>query len=448
MYAVVDIETTGGSTQRDRITEVAIYIFDGCEITDSFVSLVNPERAIPYFITRLTGITDQMVAHAPRFCEIAGKIVELTDNQVFVAHNVNFDYNFIRQEFARLGYDYRREKLCTVQLSRKIIPGHRSYSLGNICKELGIVIDHRHRAAGDALATIKLLEKLVRIREQSGTLGSHNQIAAPELEMVRQLPEATGVYYLYNDRNEVIYVGKSLNIRDRVRTHLMQCNTRRAIDMKNAVAHVDFEETGSELLALLLESQEIKRLKPLYNRSQRRTLAHYGLYYSIDDDGYINFLIDKTNRNETPLTVYENKMSARDHLFHLVDRFGLCQKLCGLYQTQGACFQHSIRQCKGACVGKEKPVDYNLRANQAINSLSFGNENILIIDKGRHPEERSVVKIGQGKYIGFGYFDPDMLNGNPEALSDCIRSYEDNRDVQQIIKSFLRQQQVERVIKY
>lgn len=448
MYAVVDIETTGGSAQRDRITEVAIYTYDGHEIIDSFVSLVNPERSIPYFITRLTGITDQMVAHAPRFCEIARKIVEFTDNLIFVAHNVNFDYNFIRQEFARLGYDYRREKLCTVQLGRKIIPGHRSYSLGNICKDLGIVIDYRHRAAGDALATIKLLEYLFHVRESSGTLGSHNQIAAPELEMVRKLPETTGIYYLHNDKDEVIYVGKSLNIRDRVRTHLLQCNTRRAIDMKNATAHVGFEETGSELLALLLESQKIKRLKPLYNRSQRRTLAHYGLFYIIDDAGYINFLIDKTNRDEAPLSVYQNKMSARDHLLHLVDRFGLCQKLCGLYQTQGACFQYSIRQCKGACVGKEGPKDYNLRASQAISSLSYGNENLFIIDKGRHLQERSVVKIEQGKYIGFGYFDPDALNGNPEALSDCIRSYEDNRDVQQIIKSYLRHQHVERVIKY
>jgi DNA polymerase-3 subunit epsilon len=448
LYAVIDIETTGGSAQRDRITEVAIFIYDGYEVIDSFVTLVNPERAIPHFITRLTGITDQMVAYAPRFCEVARKIVEITENQTFVAHNVSFDYNFIRQEFMRLGYDYRREKLCTVQLSRKTVPGFRSYSLGNICKELGISIEYRHRAAGDALATIKLLDHLLRIRENGEAGGSHPKVVSPEHELVQNLPETTGVYYLFNDKNEAIYIGKSLNIRDRVRTHLLQCNTRRAIDMKNATVHVGFEETGSELLALLLESQEIKRVKPLYNRQQRRTPAHYGLFTVTDDTGYTNFFIDKTNRDDIPLAVYPNKMAARDHLFHLAEQFGLCQKLCGLYQTHGACFQHSIRLCLGACIGKELPAEYNLRVANAINSLGNGSENLFIIDKGRHQDERSVVKIEQGKYLGYGYFDPNVVNGNPEVLSDCIRQFEDNRDVQQIIKLYLRQEKMEKVIRF
>lgn len=448
MYAVIDIETTGGSSQRDRITEVAIFIYDGSEIVDSFVTLVNPERSIPYFITRLTGITDQMVANAPRFCEVARKIVEITENLTFVAHNVSFDYNFIRQEFMRLGYDYRRDKLCTVQLSRKTIPGFRSYSLGNICKELGITIEYRHRAAGDALATIKLLDRLLRIRANGDANGPHQKILSPEHELVQNLPETTGVYYLFNDKNEAIYIGKSLNIRDRVRTHLVHCNTRRAIDMKNATVHVGFEETGSELLALLLESQEIKNFKPLYNRQQRRTPAHFGLFTVTDDAGYTNFFIDKTNRDDIPLAVYPNKMSGRDHLFHLAERFGLCQKLCGLYQTHGACFQFSIKQCLGACIGKEAPADYNLRVANAINSLGHESENLFIIDKGRHRDERSVVKIGQGKYLGYGYFDPNVVNGNLEALSDCIRHFEDNRDVQQIIKLYLRQEKMEKIIRF
>lgn len=448
MYAVIDIETTGGSAQRDRITEVAIFIYDGSEIIDSFVTLVNPERAIPHFITRLTGITDQMVANAPRFCEVARKIVEITENLTFVAHNVSFDYNFIRKEFMRLGYDYRRNKLCTVQLSRKTIPGFRSYSLGNICKELGINIEYRHRAAGDALATIKLLDHLLRIRANGDASGSRPKVIQPEHELGQNLPETTGVYYLFNDKNETIYIGKSLNIRDRVRTHLVNCNTRRAIDIKNATVHVGFEETGSELLALLLESQEIKNFKPLYNRQQRRTPAHFGLFSVTDDAGYTNFFIDKTNREDIPLAVYPNKMAARAHLSNLAEHFRLCQKLSGLYQTQGACFQYSIRQCSGACIGKESPAEYNLRAASTINSLGNGSENLFIIDKGRHCDERSVVKIEQGKYLGYGYFDPNVVNGNPELLSDCIRHFEDNRDVQQIIKLYLRQAKMEKVIRF
>jgi DNA polymerase-3 subunit epsilon len=448
MYAVVDIETTGGSASRDRITEVAIFLYDGNEIVDSFVTLVNPERSIPYFITRLTGITDQMVAHAPRFCEVARKIVEITENSTFVAHNVNFDYNFIRQEFMRLGYDFRRDKLCTVQLSRKMIPGHRSYSLGNICKQVGIDIDHRHRAAGDAMATIRLLDYLLRLKQIGGPTGSDENLITPALEMIQKLPEATGVYYLLNEKSEAIYVGKSLNIRDRVRTHILQCNTRRAIDMKNATLDVGYEETGSELLALLLESHEIKRLKPLYNRLQRRVPAHYGLYSVLDDQAYINFFIDKTNREEIPYAVYPNKLAAREHLFHLVGKYELCQKLCGLYQTQGACFQYSIRQCKGACLAKEKSADYNRRVHQAINSLGNGNDSFFIIDKGRHYDERSVVKVEHGKYIGFGYFDPATVNGNYEVLSDCVRHFEDNRDVQQIIRLYIRQQKAEKLIRF
>jgi len=347
-----------------------------------------------------------------------------------------------------LGYDYRRERLCTLQLSRKYIAGFRSYSLGNICREVGIVIDHRHRAAGDAIATTRLLDHLLRLQESGVAFGSHKKIIAPELELVKQLPETTGIYYLLNDKNEVIYIGKSLNIRERVRTHLMQCSTRRAIDMKNATVNVGYEETGSELLALLLESQEIKRLKPFYNRLQRRTPAHYGLFLTTNDAGYIHFLIDKTSRDETPLAVYPSKMSARDHLFSIAERFGLCQKLCGLYHSNSACFQFSIRQCQGACIGEEPPESYNLRASSAITNLTGNNDNLFIIDKGRHSGERSVVKLECGKYQGFGYFDPNALNGDPGLLHDCIRCFEDNRDVQQIIKLYLRQQKVEQLIRF
>lgn len=169
MYAIVDIETTSGSPKSGKITEIAIFIYNGSEITDSFVSLINPECDIPYYITNITGINNQMVANAPKFYEIAKKVVEITANKIFVAHNVSFDYNFIRNEFKQLGYDFKRKTMCTVELSRKYIPGHRSYSLGNICGELGIEINGRHRAAGDALATVKLLELILMNYQRSNS---------------------------------------------------------------------------------------------------------------------------------------------------------------------------------------------------------------------------------------------------------------------------------------
>lgn len=161
MFAVVDIETSGGRAQVDKITEIAIYIHDGRRVVDEFTTLINPEVSIPPFITNLTGINNQMVANAPKFYEVAKKIVLLTEGKLFVAHNAQFDYGFIQAEFKRLGYDYQRNTLCTVKMSRKIIPGLKSYSLGNLCQSVGIPINNRHRAAGDALATIKLLDLLL-----------------------------------------------------------------------------------------------------------------------------------------------------------------------------------------------------------------------------------------------------------------------------------------------
>ena len=161
LYAIIDIETTGQSAQNGKITEVAIFIHNGYEVTDSFSSLINPECYIPGFITNLTGIDNEMVRTAPKFYELARRIVEITEDMVFVAHNVSFDYRFIQEEFKRLGYDYQRETMCTVRMGRKFLPGHKSYSLGRICDELGITIEGRHRAAGDALATVKLFEVIL-----------------------------------------------------------------------------------------------------------------------------------------------------------------------------------------------------------------------------------------------------------------------------------------------
>lgn len=167
MFTIIDIETTGHSYKDGKITEIALYRHNGIEVVDSFASLIDPECHIPYFITKLTGIDNEMVAGAPKFYEVAKRIVEMTAGTTFVAHNVSFDYKFVQEEFKRLGYDYKRKTMCTVKLSRKYLPGHRSYSLGNICSDLRIEIEGRHRAAGDALATVKLFELIMQKHRQS-----------------------------------------------------------------------------------------------------------------------------------------------------------------------------------------------------------------------------------------------------------------------------------------
>ncbi|MBL7111567.1 MAG: GIY-YIG nuclease family protein [Bacteroidales bacterium] len=459
MYAVVDIETTGGSPRTEKITEIAVYIFDGKKIIDEFISLVNPEKLIPYFITSLTGINNEMVADAPKFYEIAKQIVELTEDKILVAHNASFDYKFIKSEFKSLGFDFIRNNLCTLQLSRKLIPGHRSYSLGKLCGDLGIKIENRHRAAGDALATVELLKILMKQSNQEGAEDVLAASARPNLKNLHpqldqayldNIPEETGVYYFLNDQHQVIYIGKSKNIRKRILSHLSNNASRRSIELKESIAQVEYELTGSELVALLVESSEIKKHSPFYNRAQKRKTMQYGLYSFKDENGYMNLKIDKTSgrANETPHTCFTAKSEATSILSKLSERHWLCQKLCGLYETDGACFHHEIRQCNGACVGKESAAIYNNRVTKAIGTFYYENKNFLIIDKGRINTERSVVQVEQGKYIGFGYLDVDESYLHMESFLDCVKIYEDNRDIHQIIKTYMNKNNVEKIIRY
>ncbi len=457
MYAIIDIETTGGSARLERITEIAIYLHDGEKITGEYVTLVNPERNIPYFITNLTGITNEMVENAPRFYEIAKTIVELTEGRTFVAHNARFDYSFIRQEFKSLGYNFsRRSILDTVALSRKLFPGYRSYSLGNICRELKIEINGRHRAAGDALATVRLFEMLLeKDREINGSrsdLIRNTRISKlnPKLDMskIEIIPEEPGIYYFYNDNGDLIYIGKSRNLQQRITTHLSNNTSNRAMEMRDLIADIDWETTGSELIALLRESFEIKDNKPFYNRAQRRSGFQWGIYSSTDKKGYINFRYLPVSTGENPLSVFTSRERVKSKLAGLVETYELCQKLTGLYEADGPCFQYHVGICKGACCGKEKPADYNERAAKAADEFIFSKRNFFIIDKGRNEEEKSAVKVINGKYAGYGYFNINDMGFGLTAVHDCIRSSPDNRDIQVILKQYLRRNRVEKIIEF
>lgn len=456
MYAIIDIETTGGSAQLEKITEIAVYLHDGTRITDEFISLVNPERNIPYFITNLTGITNEMVENAPRFYEIAKKIIELTEGRTFVAHNARFDYSFIRQEYKSLGYNFKRSILDTVALSRKLLPGHVSYSLGNICKDLNITINGRHRAGGDALATVKLLEILIArdilLNEQHSSLLKNTRISKlnPKLDVnkIDNIPDEPGVYYFYNDKGDLIYIGKSRNLQQRISTHLSNNTTNRAMEMRDIIADIDWELTGSELIALLKESFEIKKNKPVYNRAQRRTSFQWGIFSNFDDNGYLNYSFGPVNDDEIPISVFSSKDKAKFKLGSLIETFGLCQKLTGLYDTAGACFHYHVGLCKGACIGKESPEEYNKRAVKAAEEFSFTRRNFFIIDKGRDVEERCAVKIINGKYTGWGYFNINDVGFGLSAVHDCIKPCDDNRDIQVILKQYLRSNRVEKIIEF
>jgi DNA polymerase-3 subunit epsilon len=456
MYAIVDIETTGGSSRIEKITEIAVYLHDGDSITDEFVSLINPERNIPYFITNLTGITNEMVEDAPRFYEIAKKLIELTEGRTFVAHNARFDYSFIRQEYKSLGFNFKRNILDTVALSRKLIPGHKSYSLGNICKDLNISINGRHRAAGDALATVKLFEILMaRDSEINGGRSSllrNTRVSKlnPKLDVskIELIPDEPGIYYFYNEKGDLIYIGKSRNLQQRISTHLSNNSTNRAMEMRDIIADIDWETTGSELIALLKESSEIKRNKPVYNRAQRRTGFQWGIFRFIDQNGYLNYCYGQIDKEEIPVSVFTSKEKTKSKLAYFIEKYSLCQKLSGLYETDGACFHYQVGICKGACIGKESPEDYNERAEKATEEFIFTRRNFFIIDRGRDEEERCAVKVVNGKYTGYGYFNINDMGFGLSAVHECIKPGNDNSDIQVILKSYLKGNKVEKIIEF
>jgi len=456
MYAIVDIETTGGSSRIEKITEIAIFQHDGDKITREFVTLINPERNIPYFITSLTGITNEMVENAPRFFEVAKKIIELTEGRTVVAHNARFDYSFIRQEFKSLGYNFSRNILDTVTLGRKLIPGHRSYSLGNICKDLGIMINGRHRAAGDALATVRLFETLmVKDRDLSGCssgLIKSTRLSKlnPNLDIskIDKIPDEPGVYYFYNEKGDLIYIGKSRNLQQRIRTHLSNNTTNRSMEMRDLIADIDWEVTGSELIALLMESSEIKKNKPVYNRAQRRTGFQWGIFRFTDHNGYINFKYGNLDCDDNPVSVFTGKERAKSMLMSLTEKYELCQKLTGLYETTGPCFHYHVGVCRGACCAKESPDTYNERARKAGDEFVFSHRNFFIIDKGRDEEERSAIKVVNGKYSGYGYFNVNEIGFGLMAVHDCIRKSDDNRDIQVILKQYMKGCKIEKIIEF
>ncbi|MCB0474361.1 MAG: GIY-YIG nuclease family protein [Flavobacteriaceae bacterium] len=453
MYAIVDIETTGGKYNEEGITEIAIYRYDGHDVVDTFVSLLNPERKIQAFVVGLTGINNEMLRNAPKFYEVAKRIIEITKDCILVAHNAKFDYRILRTEFRRLGYDFERETICTVELSKKLIPNSVSYKLGTLCRSLGIPVTDRHRASGDAQATTKLFKLLLDKDIEKDIVRNHirqepkNQLDTKLLDIIEQLPTETGVYYMHKEDGSIIYIGKSKNIKKRINQHFTN-TSHKSKKIQQMVAAVTYEKTGSELVALLKESQEIKQNKPVFNRAQRRTIFTHALYSFTDKDGYVNLTIDKADGRKNPITTFSNRMSAKSFLQNVVEKYTLCQKLTGLYITRNSCFNYTINSCNGACIGKEEPEEYNRRVHELIESNSFQNKNLVLVDRGRHINEHSVILIENGIYKGYGYFDLNYQINSPDVLRTLITPMNHNRDIQHIIKSYVRKNQFQKLIKF
>lgn len=454
MFAIIDIETCGNKYEfrRGRITEICILLHDGLQVTQKFSSLINPECYISPFYTNLTGITNEMVADAPKFHELAKTILELTEGRVFIAHNVGFDYGFIKDEFASLGYKYKRETLCTVRLSRKLIPGKMSYSLGKLCDSLGISINGRHRAEGDAVATAELFNILLALKSIHPVFKNQDvdEMMTRRIDKIKhyilnKLPEECGVYYFLDKEGEIIYIGKSLNVYNRAISHFNQ-KENKGKKMLNDLYNVDFVQTGSELVALLLEAEEIKKYQPKYNRARKNEQFTNCIDWFQDEEGIINFKLVEYEKSENPLLCFVSYGAARERLENWIDTYELCLRYCHLTSDVSVCFNHQIKKCNGICAGEEAVESYNKRAHEILDQVIFSESDFALIDEGRHKDERSIILIENGHYSGYGHLDSSSSFSSIEECRGYISLRKFYPDADDLIRSYLKRKRLQKIV--
>ena len=434
-YAIVDIETTGGYASGNGITEIAVYIHDGERVVKHFETLINPQQLIPKYITSLTGIDNAMVADAPVFDEIADVLFDILNENIFIAHNVNFDYSFIKHQLKQSGYDLTAKKLCTVRLGRKVFPGLPSYSLGNLCRSLKINIENRHRAGGDAKATVKLFEYMLLHGAQAHidlmvkrTSAEHWLPLNLDKEVIDKLPSKPGVYYFHNSKEKIIYVGKAINLKKRVSSHFTQNDPdlKRQNFIRN-ICKVSFKQCATELEAIVLESTEIKRLWPRYNKSQKQPLIKYALYSFEDNRGYIRLAIDKKKKNLPHLYNFNLLNEGLVLLKNMVEEFELDTRLCFIDKT--------------AFTNKESdeldpPAIYNLKIKKALHALAENLPTFVLIDEGITEEEKLCLLVERGSFWGMGYLPKSFTITSSGELKNLLNPYSDNDYIRNNIYSY------------
>ena len=445
LYAVVDIETTGGFASGNGITEISILVHDGNTVISNYETLINPQQYIPAHIEALTGISSEMVENAPLFAEVAADIFEILHDKVFVAHNVNFDYSFVRHQLAAENYQLECKKLCTVRMSRKILPGYRSYSLGKLCADLNISISNRHRAGGDAAATAQLLTLLLESDTQqhikvSLSKISKEQVLPPHLPKseIEKLPMGSGVYYFKDQKGKVIYVGKAKSLRKRVCSHFTGNNAgRQRQSFLKDIHSIDFELCGTELMAFILEATEIKRLWPPNNRALKGFQQKYGLYSYEDQKGYLRLGIDKYRKQAVTLYSFDTVLEGHNLLKLLIKEHLLCEKLCFVQTRRTECTGHAEGNCAGACIQKESSASYNVRVKYALEQLKSMLPSFAVIDTGRNEDEQSCLLVEKGKFYGMGYISNYTDIIKPEELKSALQPYQSNDYILHMISSYV-----------
>jgi len=425
MFAIVDIETTGGHAGANNITEIAIVLHNGETVEGKFSTLVNPCMPIQKYVQSLTGITDQMVSTAPKFDELAENIYNLLKDRVFVAHNVNFDYSFVKHQLGLSGFNLATHKLCTIRLTKKIFPNLPKYGLGTVCRELNITVNDRHRAEGDAVATAELFSILVK-NDKSGELNkmikkNANLYLPPHvtIETVEQLPAIEGVYYFHNKVGKVVYVGKAKNLKKRVKSHFSNNkSSKQKQDFLREVHHITYKICESELVSALLESIEIKRLWPAFNKSQKHYEHQYGIFLFEDAKGYQRLGIDKKKKVVQPLLSFGLLAQAHSTLWLWINEYNLHPSLCFLNRTN--------------------------QLTESLPTIEAHNKVIATIKESIKEEKRSFlikegnkqyILIEEGKFYGMGKVEDEHLITDPKQLKEQLTPYLENEVMRSMIKA-------------
>lgn len=438
-YAIVDIETTGGNASDSRITEICIIIHDGLNVLDRWESLANPQKDIPPPIFALTGINNEMVARAPIFDDISEKVLEMLQDRIFVAHNVNFDYSFVRHELELSGFKWTARKLCTVRTARKIRPGLPSYSLGSLCRSLDIPLFKAHRAGGDADATAILFSRLL-LWDQEGEIAkmvnrnSHDQNLPPNLPRsdFEQLPEKPGVYYFYDRQGKVVYVGKAKNVKKRVAQHFAghKITSQRQHFMRD-IYSISYEVCATEFMALLLECCEIKKLWPVYNRALKRFEPKFGLYHYQARNGYRYLAIGKLAKDQDCVEMFHSQYEGANLLLKLANEFGIDHRFC----------HYSVREKSEFIIKKDNDAPpsiehHNDTVAKALDCLIAGRPTFGIIDRGRSAEERSCFWIENGHFFGMGYIPSDIGISEASQIKNYVTPYKSCLYIMQLISAY------------
>jgi len=380
--AFVDLETTGATASKDRITEIGIILVDG-ESVQEWSTLVQPETRIPLHIERLTGITNEMVTDAPRFADVSKEVLRLLEGRIFVAHNARFDYAFLKQSFLREGIDFSAKTLCTVKLSRRLFPAHPRHNLDSLIARHGLKVDARHRAIGDARLIHQFWNQLHHSLDQTvineavkALLGRPSVPTHLDLTLIDGLPDRPGVYLFFGENDLPLYIGKSKNIRQRVMSHFTaDVTSAKEMSLSQQVRRIDFHQTGGEIGALLKEAQLVKRLQPTHNRQLRRNDELCSIQVQDSPSGkqvriaYARDLDFSTEANLFGL--FQSQREASKTLVQMAEEHRLCKGLIGLEKIQSGspCFGRQLKRCDGACTGAEPRMAHDLRLSTALSGL-------------------------------------------------------------------------------